>query len=305
MGVSVAIFACYQALIFGHAIPASDGNSQWEDNLIRAQDYACGSSTVPSLALVGTSLAANLKADYFGPGTVNLGMAGGSVQTGLALVVRAPHKPRTLLVEMDDKVAAPSDAKTLGAVFGPLGQISCHALPALRVEYRPASVVISTLKRWTKRRSGLSDEARDAAEPIDQNLRRQLVSQELAAQAVPLSREQEAALQAGAQTVRARASRLQRDGVRVVLFEPPGEAAVQASPRQRQVRLLLHRLFPSGPYQWLPAPSGQDWTTRDGVHLIRRDARRYAAYVQAWLRRSPGADRAADAIDSPRSGRLQ
>jgi hypothetical protein len=94
----------YQVLVSGGVLPASDGASQRQNNIVRAQRYVYQDDSDLKMVIVGSSLAANLNEKDIGEGVKSIAFGGGSSKTGLEIVKRSKSKPQIVLVEMNDTI---------------------------------------------------------------------------------------------------------------------------------------------------------------------------------------------------------
>lgn len=287
LGIFFLTAALYQTAIWSGRVPPSRSGTQWDDNLIRAQAYSLTPARPNEIVLVGSSLTANLPVQGIGPAAINLGMAGGSAQTGLELVESTPGTPQIVLVEINETLTRPADKHLLWTSENAAWRQACLRFSALRAEFRPVSVALSALRSWKQRRAG---RAADQSEgdtgpltPAQEKLRQRLIAQNLAREAAPLSASDAQALRVAARQARIRVDQVGRGGARVALFSPPGETAKERMPRQQQIRALLRVEFPPSRYRWILTPPNFHGATHDGAHLIPADARRYAAFLRAQI----------------------
>src|SRR3954447_14206037 len=82
-----AVLFCYHALTRAGAVRPSDGALPNEENVIRAQRYVHSDHSGQTV-IVGSSMAANIKAEDIGANISSIAMAGGSAQTGLEIILR-------------------------------------------------------------------------------------------------------------------------------------------------------------------------------------------------------------------------
>lgn len=274
MGAFVAVLLGYQALIWGGLVRPSDGITQRENNLVRAERYRYRQGPAP-LVLAGSSLANNIATVGMGRDeVVNLAMSGGAAQTGLAILLAYGGEPGVVLVELNDTIDRSLDRELLDSLGG-LGGLKA-LLPALRTEYRPVSVLVDAL-----RQSG--DDDANARGSFNARLRAQSVARVRAQLMRPLSAEEAAAFRREAALIRDQVTALEAAGWRVVLGDVPRDSELMATTRLTQVQAILSGTFPPDRYEWLATPPGGEWITRDGLHLVRDDARRFAGFLREQL----------------------
>ena len=144
------LMSFYQVLVSGGVVPASDGSSVNQGNIVKAQRYVYQDDSDLKMVMVGSSLAANLNEKYIGEGVKSVALGGRSSQTGLEIVKRSNSKPRVVLVEINDTILRKIDADLLDSLYHPIFYWMCKYLPMMREEYRPISVFIDYLKSPSK-----------------------------------------------------------------------------------------------------------------------------------------------------------
>lgn len=262
----------YQGLIWLGALPPSPGINQWQENIIQAERYLYSRGTAP-LVLVGSSLAANLELAALDPAAVNLGMAGGCSQTGLAIVLQRQPAPQQVLIEVNDTLDRQLDQDFVQQITQPILRTVRQGFSSFRGEYTPLSVVVSVLKG--------SDPPELVPPEVTKSspLRQQEIDRLSAENQVSPEPEFMALLAQEVAVIKQQIAQLEAAGVEVILFDPPIEAELQATPRQRTIRQELRSQFPAADYRWLSDAPG-DWLTSDGLHLTRQEVERYTD----WLR---------------------
>jgi len=76
---------------------------------------------------------------------------------------------------------------------------------------------------------------------------------------------------------------LERHGLKCVMFDIPGEPSIDALPRRKEIRELLHARFPAKSFVWLDEPPPTTWETSDGVHLTRHYSKEFATYIEQQI----------------------
>lgn len=275
--VSVCLFflVLYYILAIGGVVPASDGINQRQVNQIKAERYIY-SDRQPNIVLAGSSMTAELLEKYFGSTEVtNIALSGESSQTGLKLVALNNKKPEVLLVELNYTLTLETDAELIGAIQHPVLNFIKSNLPIFREEYQPVSVLVHALKN----RSGGNADSASAQIPSEE-LREKLIAKVIERSQDNLSPETKQQIVEQAELIKQQLIDIQNQGVRVILFNVPGEASVAKTPERQQETALIRSLFPTDTFEWLPEPVAGDWTTYDGVHLIRPDAKKFAKFIE-------------------------
>jgi hypothetical protein len=274
----------YQVLVSGGVVPASDGVSVNQNNIVRAQRYVYQNDSDLKMVMVGSSLAANLNIKHIGEGVKSVALGGRSSQTGLEIVKRSKSKPRILLVEINDTIVRQVDSELLDSLYHPIFYWMRQYLPMLREEYRPVSVFINYLKTRSKQNKKLmSGEAQDSLEGrnVTPGLSQKAIQTTVDIQSKPLSEKDAETMKQEADLIKNQIAEIKKNtGAKVVLFDIPLESRVNATLRKKQVRELAKKLFPPDRFEWLPPPKEREWRTYDSIHLIGSDARDFSEFLR-------------------------
>jgi hypothetical protein len=159
------LISFYQVLVSGRVLPASDGVSLIQNNIVKAQRYVYQDDSDLKIVMVGSSLAANLHITDIGKGVKSIALGGGSSQTGLEIVQRSNSNPQIILVEINDTITRKIDRDLVDSLYNPLFYSMRQYLPILREEYRPVSVFIQSLKKRYQQNQKLTKKALDSLLP--------------------------------------------------------------------------------------------------------------------------------------------
>jgi hypothetical protein len=256
------LISFYQVLVSGRVLPASDGVSLIQNNIVKAQRYVYQDDSDLKIVMVGSSLAANLHITDIGKGVKSIALGGGSSQTGLEIVQRSNSNPQIILVEINDTITRKIDRDLVDSLY----------LPILREEYRPVSVFIQSLKKRYQQNQKLTKKALDSLEPrnLTPDLSQKAIQTTVDIQSKPLSNQDAKNMKQEADLIKNQIAEITKDSrTKVVLFDIPLESRVNATLRIKQVRELAKKPFPPDRFEWLPPPPPQEWRTNDGIHLIR------------------------------------
>lgn len=275
--LTLFILGLYEVLIWAHIVPPSQGSSQNEENTIGIEHFMYDGGERKPVVLIGSSLTSNLK-DFVLPGqSVNLGLAGGSLMTGLEILAHSADRPKLVLLEANYPMTRPVDSDQLGATTNIVMTRVRSAFPIFRKEYQPVGVFVTFLKNRAKHggaKEGLQ---------LDNVTHTELVELAVKSYARSLSAQEINNYQLAAAKVAQDIGILRSHGTRVILLRIPMEAATDDSPRIKQIDALLAQAFPIARYEWLRPPPAVTWHTTDGDHLTRADCRIYASFVNNSL----------------------
>jgi hypothetical protein len=284
--VCLFLMSLYQVLVSGGVLPASDGSSLIQNNIVKAQRYVYQNNANIQMVMVGSSLSANLKVKEIGDRVSSIALGGGASQTGLEIIKKSKNKPPIVLVEINDTISRKIDTDFVNSLYDPVFYGLRRYLPMLREEYRPVSIFIDALKNRSKQDRNLSKEELDRLEArnITPELSRKGIQMAVEVESKSLSEKDTEILKKEADVIKSQIAEIKKDGkVRLVLFDIPIESSVDAAIRRKQVRALMQNLFPADSFEWLPPPPARKWLTNDGIHLIRSDARDFAQFLRAKL----------------------
>ncbi len=278
------LMSFYQVLVSGGVLPASDGSSVMQNNIVKAQRYVYQDDSDLKMVIVGSSLAANLNVKHIGEGVKSIALGGGSSKTGLEIIKRGKSKPPIVLVEMNDTIVRKIDGELLDSLYQPIFYWMRQYLPMMREEYRPVSVFINSLKsRSQQNLKMMTREELDSLEGrnITPELSQKAIQMTVDVESTPLSEKDAESMKQEAELIKTQIAEIKKNiGAKVVLFDIPLESRVNAAIRRKQIRELAKKLFPPDRFEWLPPPKEREWRTNDGVHLIRSDARDFAEFVR-------------------------
>ena len=279
------LMSFYQVLVSGGVLPASEGVTQRQNNIVRAQRYIYQDDSDVKMVIVGSSLAANINEKHFGEGVKNIAFGAGSSKTGLEIVKKSKRKPQIVLVEINDvDFLRKLDADLIDSLYHPIFYRLRQYLPMLREEYRPVSIFINYFKsRAQQKLERMSREELDSLESrnITPKLSQQAIQTAVYNESKPLSEKDAATIKQESELMRNQIAEIKKNtGAKVVLFDIPRESQVNSTLRITQVRELAKKLFPSDRFEWLPFPEDREWRTNDGAHLIRSDARDFAEFLR-------------------------
>jgi len=160
------LMSFYHVLVSGGVLPASEGVTQRQNNIVKAQRYVYQDDSDLKMVIVGSSLAANINVKDIGEGVKSIAFGAGASKTGLEIVKRSKSKPQIVLVEINDNnFLRKLDSELLDSLYNPIFYWIRKYLPMLREEYRPVSIFINCFKsRSQQNQKRMSREALDSLE---------------------------------------------------------------------------------------------------------------------------------------------
>lgn len=140
--ISTVLFTLYILSIEVVRPKAEEGLSQRQDNMIKIENFLFDKEKIRGVIL-GTSLSARIKL----PGFINLGLAGESLRTGLALLEKSnAHRNITVLVETNF-LSESQNKNLLETVFS----FPQHSLKSFSLAFQERAQPTTLAKAWLKK----------------------------------------------------------------------------------------------------------------------------------------------------------
>ncbi len=228
--------------------------------------------------LVGSSMSFRLLQPLLGNSVFNLGQAGGSPLTGLALIAEREREAagHGLIMIETNVLQRPADLQPISNALDQPMRAVRRWLPGVRSEYAPVNWLINIGMDIVEQHTGRNLLLADG---IDERvLANSLAVQTQAMASLPDARQ----LAANIAALQDLATRL--DGrQRFVLVELPMHPLLQVSAQQLALRQALLTAFPPDQYRWLRfANDTGRYPTSDGIHLNFSGARQVAAQLRQY-----------------------
>ena len=257
LAAAVLSFVLYAALIALWSPDIRAGQDQASDIAIAVEHFLYD-GTVSAAALVGSSQAARIPTSALGADIANLALAGKNPLVGLDIIARSGQLPHRIYVELN-KIAEPTDAALVDAVFAEPGYTLKRNVKALRTTYQPVNVLIALLRRTARGRDELY-----YPPVIDPPLHATLVARQQRLLAAPPD---SAALQDNLAELKRLAGLLAAQGTELVFFEMPIDPALEQASEVVAVREAAVAAFPPAANCWYDAKAPAGLPATDGIHL--------------------------------------
>ena len=274
LGIFLALFIGYNAFIMLAKPQVLAFQNQQQGNMVFAQDYLY--AIAPPCLIVGSSLAARLESSLLTPKHLyNLAFGGGSALTGLKLIQEhTKHTgviPHTIYIEENIALIRDIDTAMLERLFHPIGYRLRRYIPALQERYAPLNLVLSVVKKHFGR-----SEAEKLAQKRDERMYRIILESSIQSyQKELVGYEPKLAL------LHELLEYFENLGTQIVFFQMPIDSELAGLKQPLQQREILQTHFPR--YTFLPSPAHSDYTTNDGIHLIKESSVRF---TQEFLQNS-------------------
>lgn len=282
---TLLLLVAYQFLIDFKFVKPGNGLNQWENNLIRFQNYAYQPISQNNVVLVGSSLTALLNPTDVAEHAINLGMSGGSSQTGLEVILNKAFKPVIVLVEINTiTILTELDYSIVESIYNPLLFNLRLFLPVFRKQYQPDYQIITAYSKLMAEIHPPQILQNNPQQPEKaQALVAQIIAQAQKEYSEPVTNREKYLVTQQVEHLKSQIQILEQAGTKVVLYRVPGEPLLQGTIKEKQAQLLFKQLLPPDRYAWIPEPAPRQWKTSDGVHLVASDARIFAQHLRVAL----------------------
>lgn len=243
---------------------------QYQGNVMGAQKYIYGTK-LPEQVMIGTSLSAVVPTDSL-QGLYKLSMPGLSMMDGLEILKKRAEFPKKVFIEIN-YFLKPETASFQSLFNSPVNNKIKKELPAMKEENQPVSILMDKLRNRSKPAAGMpavnDTVARDVFEGL---LKGQF---ELYTQSIDRNQLNNVLIKIE-QDVMA----MINQGSEVCFFEMPVDSSLEVLPRTLTIRGAIKNRFKGHPHiHFIPVPEGE-FRTKDGIHLIERDAWKFASYFK-------------------------
>lgn len=249
--------------------------SQWQDNLISAQDYLYSELDTIDNVIVGSSMALRLTMDSL-PSFYNLSFAGETLEEGLGLIIHKGVFPKRVFIETNTltKVTNSSFNSSLyNPVLAPLREKLIfmrdgrQPIPLLNVKFKeniidhiiPASINLPILKTQKDK-----DQTINWVKTTTQQVLTPKQSEKI-------------------EEVRKLIDILTKNNVDIVFFEMPEDRIDCNSQIIPLYRTITQQAYPLNRYTHFPTPKCGEYKTTDGVHLTLDEAKKYTSHFKAMV----------------------
>jgi len=232
-----------------------------EDFLNRIDDPQISYSTV----IVGSSLSALLKKEYFSGPMINLAFAGGSAVTGLELIKDANVRVKRVII--DATILRPADKELLSLMNNPIEKWRVLHLHFTNVDHQPVALFSNLIKK----RFGVETKSEFVQKIFEQGIELQKDENGV------IREENKLQFEKNLMVLKKSVEAVLSQGMDVYFLEMPIDSQVQVLPFIRFCTEELRSTFPERPHlHWIHSPELQ---TVDGMHLTTDSAKILAKQV--------------------------
>ena len=269
----LALLGVYNIFLYIVKPKIKTGQSHFQSNVIRGEEYLLHKSKDLKVVFVGTSLSYRMKPEYLPNYYYNLSFSGGSIYSGIEIILKSKFYPKTLAIETN-WATRPLDDEMVNRIFPATTKDIRQYSPALFEKNQPVNVLINQI---TGIKYGSEND--DAGDEKIKTLNAKEYSKQIIA--VTLDRQKLPdidSFKTKMEFLKKEVQLLQKAGVRVVFYETPEDCQVRNQPFPKFVRDKIHEYFPPSNYQYLPEADCSKYSYSDGEHLEPFSAKEYAKF---------------------------
>lgn len=281
----IALVLLYAAYVT-YANPMPVAQHQWQENVIRAQQFSYTDSLKKKDVVLGTSLTAMMDPATLPGDTYMLAYPGLSVVNGLETLSENKVAPKYVFIEQN-AVLRPVNKGFDEYVFGNINFYSKKYFPFMRDCYQPAGqAAVFTERHGTPRIQWVSDHFVNQLYGIFQGDTVATIDKEAHYRELRRRRNlvDTAELIKSFDLLKAKVSQLEQNGSKIYFFETPTHPEVFACKQRTAVMDAFKKYFPAGKYHYLPTPDISQYTQlHDELHLDKPSAVKYAAVLSSQI----------------------
>jgi hypothetical protein len=243
---------------------------QYQGNVMGAQKYIYGAK-LPESVMIGTSLSAVMPMDSLQE-IYKLSMPGLSMMDGMEILKRRSDYPKRVFIEINFFLK-PETASFQALFSSSLNNKIKVELPAMKEENQPVSILMDRLRSRHKPVAVAPVENDTVARDVFESL----LEEQFKAYTVSIDSNQ---LNNSLKKMEEDVTFLVSQGSEVCFFEMPVDSSLERLPRTHAIRSAITNRFKGRPHiYYIPVPEGT-FRTKDGIHLIEKEAWRFASYFK-------------------------
>jgi len=258
---------------------------QWQENIIKAQNFLYNESDTIQNVIIGSSLANRLIMDSLSK-TYNLSFSGQSIFDGLNILTRKSKKPKNIFIEMNI-VLRPEDKKFTQSLNSPILYYPREMIVSLREDKQPIAILpVAGLELFSavfnKPLFAKHNREKSNKTEIKSSDENRLFSKMLNLQIKDYSKEpDQEILDNSFNSLKEYVVKIEGNDTNIVFFEMPVDNRLKNLPQAQTVRETFMKFFPPTRYSYILLPDSSKYETTDGVHLTKEEARRYTIYFKS------------------------
>ncbi|UEG49466.1 hypothetical protein LK994_12565 [Ferruginibacter lapsinanis] len=290
IGTTFLLLAAYSLYLHNSVADKKiEGQHQWQDNTIKAQDYLYANE-VPDNIIIGSSLSCRIESELLPENFYNLSLGGQSVFDGLEILTHQQIFPKRVFVEMNmvKRAGDPSFGKSL---FNPILFFLRKEVVPMREKDQPAVYALHSsitflgekiYDPFTRRlvnpmlnKLNFSKKEDNNASVATDNFYDDLIKKQKTEFDMPFN---EVAINDRFKELKAKIALLKKQGTEIVFFEMPLHPELENTIQMKEIRKLFLQNFPADSFVYLDKPVYADYTTTDGLHLGGDNAKKFTHF---------------------------
>ncbi|RJP80135.1 MAG: hypothetical protein C4522_08345 [Desulfobacteraceae bacterium] len=281
--ISIVLFLVYNLLLHYIDFPVKPGH-QWQENLIKAEDYVYIKNKSKSV-IVGSSLSALLVDDLLPKSSFNLSFAGHSAFDGLEIIKRTGSSPEVVYIETNF-IFRQADKGLLNRVFMPVRYSLKKIFPALMEKNQPVclfnSVIFWMLSNLKKNLIPAKIDEVISKQPVREDTKKLLLDILIKDYSSPPD---QAIVKKNKYKLKKYKDYLEKKGSRVILFEMPIDERLINLNLFVRARKTIEDVFSPDKYATIQSPDIKKYNTTDGLHLDRQSVMSYTTFLSSEIKR--------------------
>jgi hypothetical protein len=294
-----AIFVAFFAPKWWHA-----SQHQWQDNIIKAQNFLYDESDTIQNLIIGSSLSNRIITDSL-PKTYNLSFGGQSIFDGLNILTHKSKMPANIFIEINVVLREESKNFTQ-SLNSPLLYYPRKTISSLREDKQPMAVLglgiriicykiknkVKSILVPTEKRGDIKKNIKIETKPnvnnslveTKSNVNNSLFTKMLNDQIESYSKiPKQEALNNSFSLLKEYLKKIEliNKEVNIIFFEMPVNYQLENLPGAKIVRETFFKEFPQTKYSYTLLPDSLKCETTDGVHLRSDEAIKYTIYFKS------------------------
>jgi hypothetical protein len=257
------------------------GQHQWQDNIIKAQNYLYETDN-PKGVIVGSSLSARIDESILLGEVHNLAMGGLSIYDGLKVVLEKATLPEYVCVETN-LITRPASQDFTNSLLSPVLYPVRKVAPSLREKNQPLGLVtgfildkLNKQERGGKLPASVKDAKKAQQDPVFAKVL-QMAKEEKQELPDPVL------LAERIKEMKDLLGKLEAKGVKVYFFEMPISFGLCDFPFPTHIREQMATHFPTSQYTYFPTPDCSQYNTTDGAHLDPVSVKAFSSWLKGQL----------------------
>ena len=289
------LFIAYTIFIIANK-QLSASHNNWQDNIVKAQNYIYDESDTINNVIIGSSLSCHIIMDSLDD-FFDLSFAGRSIINGLNVIKYKKKLPGNIYIEMNFALRGES-IEFNKALYAPIPFTIKKYVVSLRDSKQPVSLLakyfmpqkmdwfINSIRRITDciafkimREKYITNELK--RENDEKNINNEILKKLLKVQIESYNLTPSNNLLYKQFSLLSKyVEYLKKNNVNVCFYEMPVNPELINLPFAKTTRNEFYKIFPKEKYNYIELPDCSDYVTTDGVHLTQSEAAKYTSYLK-------------------------